>query len=231
MKTCPNLSLSSLLISFDFNRKNFLLEIIFEPQFQQNVKIDELLLSQSQFLSRSKSASYIHRGFWYICHPRGYISEGERTIDNQSEQAATLHVITTRVILPQFAIMWCNIMQQLSHCMDTVFIIEGKRQTSSQRVKPPTLHSTSEIWCCTCVKRLYRHHSSSFRRPGIVRGVGLLRDPLAVAFCGLARTRPASWAKSIQMTAPQRLGLQHVATVPAASDMFGWSRTNGRNYN
>ena len=32
----------------------------------------------------------------------GYISEGESTIDIQSQQAATLHMITIRVILPQF---------------------------------------------------------------------------------------------------------------------------------
>ena len=35
----------------------------------------------------------------------GYFSEGERTIDNQSDQAATLHMITTRVILPQFTMI------------------------------------------------------------------------------------------------------------------------------
>ena len=29
--------------------------------------------------------------FLYNCQPRGYISEGERAIDIQSEQAATLH--------------------------------------------------------------------------------------------------------------------------------------------
>ena len=46
--------------------------------------------------------------FKYNCQPRGYISEGERTIDNQSEQAATLHMITIRVILPQFTMIGRN---------------------------------------------------------------------------------------------------------------------------
>ena len=36
----------------------------------------------------------------------GYISEGESTIDIQSQQAATLHMITIRVILPQFTMIW-----------------------------------------------------------------------------------------------------------------------------
>ena len=40
--------------------------------------------------------------FYYNCQPRGYISEGERTIDIQLEQGATLHMITTRVIMSQF---------------------------------------------------------------------------------------------------------------------------------
>ena len=40
--------------------------------------------------------------FKHSCQPRGYISEGKITIDIQSEQAATLHMITIRVILPQF---------------------------------------------------------------------------------------------------------------------------------
>ena len=35
----------------------------------------------------------------------GYISEGVRTIDNQSDQDATLHMITTRVILPQLTMI------------------------------------------------------------------------------------------------------------------------------
>ena len=34
--------------------------------------------------------------FRYNYQPRGYISEGERTIDNQSEQAATLYMITNQ---------------------------------------------------------------------------------------------------------------------------------------
>ena len=35
--------------------------------------------------------------FKYNCQPKGYISEGERAIDIQSEQAATIHMITIRV--------------------------------------------------------------------------------------------------------------------------------------
>ena len=38
----------------------------------------------------------------------GYITEGERTIDNQSEQAGALHMITVRVILPQFTMIGRN---------------------------------------------------------------------------------------------------------------------------
>ena len=35
--------------------------------------------------------------FKYNSQPRAYISEGERATDIQSEQAATLHMITIRV--------------------------------------------------------------------------------------------------------------------------------------
>ena len=38
----------------------------------------------------------------------GYTSEGKRTIDIQSQQAATLHVIAIRVILPQFTMLGLN---------------------------------------------------------------------------------------------------------------------------
>ena len=55
-----------------------------------------------------KYAITINPFFKYYCQPRGYISEGERTIDNQSEQAATLHMITIRVILPQFTMIGRN---------------------------------------------------------------------------------------------------------------------------
>ena len=35
--------------------------------------------------------------FKYNCQPRGNISEAERTIGNQSEQASTLHMITNQI--------------------------------------------------------------------------------------------------------------------------------------
>ena len=38
----------------------------------------------------------------------GYISEGESTIDIQSQQAATLQMITIRVILPQLTMIGRN---------------------------------------------------------------------------------------------------------------------------
>ena len=45
----------------------------------------------------------------YNCQPAGYISKGERTIDDiQSEQAVGLKMITIRVILPQFTMIGCN---------------------------------------------------------------------------------------------------------------------------
>ena len=46
--------------------------------------------------------------FKYNCQPRDYISKGEKTVDIQSKQAATLHLITIRVILPQFTMIGCN---------------------------------------------------------------------------------------------------------------------------
>ena len=94
--------------------------------------------------------------FKYNCQPRDYTSGGERTIDIQSEPAATLHMITIRVILPQFTIIGHN-----RHRMGTKINsslskdLKAKDQHPSQGIEPATLCSTSEIWCCTCVKRLF----------------------------------------------------------------------------
>ena len=72
------------------------------------------------------------------------------------EPATTLHVITIRVILPQFTIIGHN-----RHRMGTKINsslskdLKGKDQHPSQGIKPATLCSKSEIWCCTCVKRLF----------------------------------------------------------------------------
>ena len=39
----------------------------------------------------------------------GYFSEGERTIDIQTQQAATLHMISIGAILPQFTKIYKNL--------------------------------------------------------------------------------------------------------------------------
>ena len=44
----------------------------------------------------------------YSCQPKGYISEGEITIDAQSNESATLQMITIREILPQFTMIGPN---------------------------------------------------------------------------------------------------------------------------
>ena len=85
--------------------------------------------------------------FKYNCQPRGYISEGERTIDNQSEQAATLHMITTRVILPQFTMIGHNKLRigtctRYTHYRE---IEDEKAETSSRGIEPATLRSTSDL--------------------------------------------------------------------------------------
>ena len=49
-----------------------------------------------------------HSVFKYSFQPKGYISEGESTIDTQSNKSATLRMITIREILPQFTVIGPN---------------------------------------------------------------------------------------------------------------------------
>ena len=75
-----------------------------------------------------------------------------------------------------------------------------ERLMPSRGVEPATLCSTSAIWCCTCVKQLFWLLTPWYWG----REVGLLRDPEVVGH--LVCTRPTTWAKSIQTTAPLGLG-------------------------
>ena len=52
----------------------------------------------SERMIKHSEKFYLRLSFFNICNwqPRGYISEGQWTIDNQSEQAATLYMITNQ---------------------------------------------------------------------------------------------------------------------------------------
>ena len=91
----------------------------------------------------------------------GYISEGEMTIDIQSQQAATLHMITIRVILPQFAMIGLNRLRVGTRILHSSFMRDWSWK-ASRRIEPVTLSSTSEICGCTCIQRLFWSRSSGF---------------------------------------------------------------------
>ena len=67
--------------------------------------------SATQYLGPGGRSAAVTSYFFLVTNlycnyqPRGYIAGGERTIDNQSEQAATLHKTTIREILPQFTMI------------------------------------------------------------------------------------------------------------------------------
>ena len=72
----------------------------------------------------------------------GYISEGESIIDIQSQQAATLHMITIRVILPQFTMIGRNRLRIGTLYESNLHYREIEDETPSRGIKPATLRST-----------------------------------------------------------------------------------------
>ena len=61
----------------------------------------------------------------------GYISEGERTLDIQSQQAATLHMITIRVILPQFTKIGLNRLRMGPRILHSSLLRDWRRKATA----------------------------------------------------------------------------------------------------
>ena len=74
------------------------------------------------------------------CQPTGNISEGERTRDNQSKQAATLQMITIREIVPQFTMSRHNRLQ--NRHIETIIIARLKTRNANRPLENQTRNLT-----------------------------------------------------------------------------------------
>ena len=137
-------------------------------------------------------------------------------------------MIRTKVILPQFAMIGRNRLG-----MGTLYEynlhypeMEGKRRMPSRGIKPTTLHTTSKMCCCTCIKQLFWSNSSGFPAPWYSGWEeGSLRDPEVVAFFMAVCTRTTTWAKSVQTTVPHGFGYIKLLACPHAQRNL-WKQLN-----
>ena len=139
----------------------------------------------------------------------GFISEGERTIYIQSQQAATLHMITIRVILPQ--LQW----------LDTPDSKWAQAWLKAKGEHPP---GESNPWPCAPQVRFVAAHASSCSSGLVLPASSALvkwqsgrisQGPWGSRlFRGQVCTWPATWAESIQTTAPYGLGYSMSLACP-----------------